>query len=327
MGNEPFLLSPVGKDYLWGGNKLKVEFSKNIDVTPLAESWECSTHPEGLSKISTGENKGKTLKEILDIHPEYIGTHPKTKGELPILVKLIDAKENLSVQVHPNDQYADFYENGQQGKTEMWYVLDAEPNAKLVYGFKKNMTKDGIRKAVTDGNIENYMNAVDVHKNDLFFIEPGVIHSIGKGIVIAEIQQNSDLTYRLYDYDRVDKNGKKRELHIKKALDVVNLNAVNTPRQPMRVLKYSKGKADELLTRCKYFEVHRMLINTQNTRSFAEFKSDSLSFRVLLSIDGCCVINYNNETIYVYKGDCIFVPANSVNMRIHGKISFLDIRG
>jgi mannose-6-phosphate isomerase len=326
--NKPFLLKPVGKDYLWGGNRLNEDFSKGIASNPLAETWECSTHPDGPSIVGSGEYEGSTLSELLHNHPEYLGTHPKSKDELPILIKFIDAKKDLSVQVHPDDQYAHDYENGQLGKTEMWYVLDATKDAKLVYGLNHDVDKETFQQSVEEGSVEKYLQKVPIKKNDLFYIKAGTIHAIGAGALIAEIQENSNLTYRLYDYDRVDKNGKKRELHVEKALKVANLKASAAPRQPLRVLQYKQGCASELLCRCQYFEVHRLLVNTESCKQLVGYRADDTSFRVLLCTDGCGIIHFDEkESLTFFKGDCIFVPANSVNIKIHGNAQFLDVRG
>jgi mannose-6-phosphate isomerase len=325
---RPFLLNPVGKDYLWGGSRLNDDFSKGIDISPLAETWECSTHPDGPSIVASGEHKGETLSEVIKNHPEYLGTHPKSQGELPILIKFIDAKSDLSVQVHPDDEYARTHENGQLGKTEMWYVLDATHDAKLIYGLNHDTDKETMRKGIEQGTLGKYLQKVRIKKDDLFYIKAGTIHAIGAGALIAEIQENSNLTYRLYDYDRIDKNGNKRELHIDKALEVANLKASTEPRQPIRVLKYRQGCATELLCRCEYFEVNRMIVNTERCRQMVEYQADSTSFRVLLCTDGCGSIHFGNgEYLSFFKGDCIFAPANSVAIKIHGKAQFLDVRG
>jgi mannose-6-phosphate isomerase len=324
---NPFLLRPVGKDYLWGGSRLNDDFSKEIDMNPLAETWECSTHPDGPSVVASGEFAGMTLSEVIRQHPEFLGSHPGTTTELPILIKFIDAKKDLSVQVHPTDAYARKYENGQLGKTEMWYVLDAAKDARLVYGLHHDTDKESMRKSIYEGTVEKYLQKVPIRKNDLFFIEAGTIHAIGAGALIAEIQENSNLTYRLYDYDRVDKNGNKRELHVEKALEVANLKASTEPKQPLRVLKYRQGCASELLCRCEYFEVYRMLINTERSRKLVDFRADSTSFRVLLCTDGCGAVWFDAEMFLFFKGDCIFVPADSVTMKIHGQAQFLDVRG
>ena len=183
----PFLLKPAGKDYLWGGQRLKTEFGKESRLNPLAETWECSTHPDGLSVVESGEFAGMTLKDVLKEHPEYLGTHPLkccTKeqleaGELPVLIKFIDAKKDLSVQVHPDDAYAKVHENGSRGKTEMWYVLDASKDASLVYGFNQDMEKNQLKESIEKGEVEKYLQKVPVHKNDTFFIEAGTVHARG----------------------------------------------------------------------------------------------------------------------------------------------------
>lgn len=325
--NKPFLLQPAGQDYLWGGTRLRDDFSKNLDLDPFAESWECSTHPAGPSTVASGEYAGMKLQDVLKEHPEYLGTHPVSEdGSIPILIKFIDAKKNLSVQVHPDDDYAMKHENGQLGKTEMWYVVDALPGAKLVYGFHRDIEKESLRQYLEDGTIEKYLQSVDVKKNDVFFITPGTVHAIGAGALIAEIQQNSNLTYRLYDYNRTDKHGNKRQLHIDKALQVANLKSSSEPRQPMRVLRYKPGYASELLSRCKYFQVERLLINTERLREMYRFSTGHNSFEVLMCIDGCGVlIEENGEQLNFFKGDTIFIPADSVEMKIHGRAQFLKV--
>lgn len=326
--NEPFLLRPSGKEKLWGGNRLNDDFCKNIEIFPLAETWECSTYPTGHSFAASGKYSGKTLADILDTHPEYVGTHPDMRNGLPILVKFIDAETDLSIQVHPDDDYAETLEGGGQwGKTEMWYVLDARKNAKIIYGLNQPITVDEMRENLYNGGIEKYLQKIPVQKDDVFFIKPGTIHAIGAGILIAEIQESSDLTYRLYDYDRVDKNGNKRELHVEKALQVANLNASDMPHQPMRVLKYRMGWASELLCQCKYFRVERILLNTERIRNMVRFSTDSLSFAVLLCVDGCGTIFWSEcKAIRFFKGDCVFVPADSVTLNIHGCAQLLYIR-
>ncbi|MBR4909246.1 MAG: class I mannose-6-phosphate isomerase [Acidaminococcaceae bacterium] len=326
--NKPFLLKPAAKDYLWGGSRLNDDFGKEITINPLAETWECSTHPDGQSVVVSGEDAGKTLGEVLHLHPEYLGTHPlqtmNGKPELPILVKLIDAKRKLSVQVHPNDEYALTYENS-LGKTEMWYVLSAGKEAELVYGFNQDVSEACVKHALAEGTIENYLNHVAVHKDDVFYIEAGTVHAIGAGVVLAEIQESSNLTYRLYDYERTDKNGKPRDLHMEKALRVMNKVSSAVPRQPMRVLKYAKGCAGELLMRCKYFQVERLLINTEIYRGLTEYKTESNSFHALLCIDGCGVLFGESFMLNFFKGDCVFIPANSIPLKLHGKAQFLDV--
>ena len=324
---EPFLLKPAGKDYLWGGHRLKEEFAKELALEPLAETWECSTHPEGKSLIVSGAHQGRTLADVLWEHPEYLGTHSKAQKELPILVKLIDAKKDLSIQVHPDDNYAGLYENGQLGKTEMWYVLDAAKDTHLVYGLYHDTKKEALKQSISDGTIEKYLQKGKIQKDDVYYIEAGTIHAIGAGALIAEIQENSDLTYRLYDYDRMDNRGQKRKLQVEKGLEAANLSGSRVPCQPMRVLSYRPGYASELLCRCRYFQVCRIIINTERHRKMAAYHSDCLSFRILLCIKGCgTVFMDTGKSISFFKGDCIFFPANSVGVKLHGKAQFLDVR-
>lgn len=333
-GAVPFLLKPAGKAYLWGGRRLIDDFGKEAMEECLAEAWECSTHPDGVSIAASGCFCGKGLDEILRSHPEYLGEHCLQKygrefcqsGQLPILIKFIDAKQDLSVQVHPDDAYATTQENGQWGKTELWYVLEAAADARLVYGLYQNVTAAELREAIGSGQLGKYLQRIPVHKNDLFLVQAGTIHAIGAGTLMAEIQQNSNLTYRLYDYDRADSNGNKRPLHVEKALAVANLNAMPKPRQPLRVLRYQPGAATELLCRCEYFQVVRLLLNTERCRTLAQYRADSSSFRVLLCLEGCGSLSFTGETLNFFKGDCIFVPADSMDFRIHGKAQFLDIR-
>lgn len=324
--NKPLLMKPSGKDYIWGGQRLNDEFSKGIDLSPLAETWECSTHPDGPSYVVGGEFDKLELTQVLKMNPTYLGERYKGLNQLPILIKFIDAKNDLSIQVHPTDEYAKVHENGQNGKSEMWYVLDATKDAKLIYGFRNDTDEVTVRNAIKSGTLINYLQQVHIKKGDLFFVEAGTVHAIGEGCLIAEIQENSNLTYRLYDYDRVGLDGRKRELHVDKALAVANLKSSAEPKQPLRVLRYRQGVASELLCRCRYFEVLRMIVNTER-RQQVYYSADKLGFRVLLCVNGCGTMSYNDESIQFYKGDCIFVPADSVDICIHGKAQFLDVRG
>ncbi|MCD7858907.1 MAG: class I mannose-6-phosphate isomerase [Firmicutes bacterium] len=321
----PLLLAPVGKDSLWGGSRLNDDFSKGIDMSPLAETWECSTHPDGLSTVASGAFRGRTLRSVLQEHPEFAGTHPDISNGLPILVKLIDARMDLSVQVHPDDAYAREHENGSLGKTEMWYVLDALKGTRLVYGFYHDESPADVRRSLADGTIEKLLHKVPVRKDDVFFIPAGRIHALGAGALVAEIQQSSNLTYRLYDYNRLDKYGKPRELHVDKALDVAKLQGSREPRQPMRVLHFGKGQASEFLCRCKYFQVERVLVNTERIRELAELQTGSNSFQVLLFTEVCGTLFWEDESINCFRGDCFFVPADSARIRLHGKATFLKI--
>ncbi len=323
---QPFLLRPTGKDYLWGGTRLRDEYGKETGCNPLAETWECSTHPNGESFVASGEYEGMSLAKLISLRPEIVGIHPKViNGQLPILIKFIDAKQDLSVQVHPDNEYAHEYENGQSGKTEMWYVIDAEKDTSLIYGLSRDTDKASLQKAIENKTILRYLQQVSVRKDDLFFIPSGTIHAIGAGALIAEIQQNSNLTYRLYDYDRRDKNGNRRELHVRKALDVADMRSAAEPRQPLRLLKYRPGCASELLCRCEYFQVERLLINTDNASTAVEYFTDEDSFKVLLCLEGNGTLSKDNFKINFHKGDCIFIPAATTNLQLQGQSQLLSV--
>ena len=313
-------MKPVGKDYLWGGTKLKTAYYKDLPVTPLAETWECSAHPNGPSIIANGEHKGKTLDALLREHPEYLGD--RVGDELPILIKLIDAKQRLSVQVHPDDMYARRHEH-QNGKAEMWYVLDAEPGARLVHGFSHPVTKEQLRQAVATGTLSKHLQKVPVHKGDVFFISPGTIHAIGAGIVLAEIQENSDVTYRVYDYDRTDRDGKKRELHLDKALEILDLHMGEAVKQPPRTVHYYPGCSREVLGRCRYFETERI----QVSMGFSFTVTDG-SYQVLLCIDGRGGLETEGgrRPLRFAKGDCVFIPAGTGRCHVLGNTTLLKVR-
>ncbi len=320
--NKPFLLAPAGKDYLWGGNRLKTDFNKNIDMTPLAETWECSTHPDGPSVVNSGEYEGWTLPQVLKECPHYLGTNNADNSDLPVLIKFIDAEKDLSVQVHPSDEYAMEYENGFLGKTEMWYVLDATEDAKLVYGFNQDVNEETLRQALNQGKLEEYLNTVPIEKGDVFFIPSGQVHAIGAGALIAEIQQNSNLTYRLYDYNRRDKDGNLRELHIDKALDVSNMSSSSKPSKTTTEIRSTKEYDIEQISKCKYFQVDKINIHTAGDIT-VDYNTGEESFNVLLCVDGQGILAVDKEAFVIDKGDCVFVPANSVRMKISGNMQIL----
>ena len=210
------------------------------------------------------------------------------------------------------------------GKTEMWYVVEAAKDAHLVYGFKRDMTRETLQEALDTETLENYLQRVPVRKGDVFFIPAGQVHAICSGCLVAEVQESSNLTYRLYDYNRVDKTGKKRALHIEKALDVMNYKGSAQPRQPAKVIRFRKGLMIESLCHCKYFQVEKVTVDTQRCRELAWFKTRSNSFRVLLCLDGCGVLSWGSKDHFnFFRGDCIFVPADSVDYNIHGRAVLL----
>lgn len=319
---EIMKMIPAGKNYLWGGTRLRDEYGKKIDLTPLAETWECSVHPDGPSYIGNGDHKGRVLSDVLKEHPEYIGTKVKD-GKLPVLVKFIDAKKDLSVQVHPDDEYAREHE-GDNGKTEMWYVIDADEGASLIYGFRHKVTEDIIRKAVATGTLDKHLEKVPVHPGDTFYVPAGTVHGIGAGILVAEIQESSNVTYRVYDYDRVDKNGKKRELHLDKALQVMDMNIAPEIQHKPRMIKYYPGCSKELLCRCKYFETERIRV----TKGFT-FSVMHTSFQVLMCLDGYGEVQTMDselKPVRFSKGETLFLPAGLGKCLIIGDVEVIKVR-
>ena len=322
----PFRLQPAGQDYLWGGRRLKDDFSKNLLLDPLAETWECSTHENGLSVVASGQYTGKTLKDVLKENPEMLGRHANENGDLPILIKLIDAKEDLSVQVHPDDEYAGRFENGSLGKTEMWYILDADEGSEIIYGFSRKTEAEEVRFLLSNGGFESVLQHYPIEKNQVYYVSPGTVHAVGKGALIAEVQENSDITYRLYDYDRVDKNGNRRSLHIEKALRILDYEPKSEPRQPIRVLRYTPGCASEILCRCKYFQAERLLINTVQHDVGMTLPALEESFQVLLCIRGSAVMRLPQGEEDIKKGDCFFLPAGRYETGIRGAADFIKVR-
>ena len=299
-------LKPACKDYLWGGSRLKEEYGIAYEGNVLAEAWELSCHPDGPSVITEGKYAGKTLKQFIDENGmEVLGTHCRRFREFPILTKFIDAKDNLSIQVHPGNGYA-LKNEGQYGKTEMWYVLDAEPGAYLYYGFSREISKQEFAERIRNNTLLEVLNAVEVHKGDVLFIEAGTLHAIGKGLLIAEIQQNSNVTYRIYDYGRRGKDGKKRDLHIEKALAV-------TSRVPI----VRKGESYPHVADCDYFTVDKLNLDGHLMKRMEGNVSEE-SFLSILFLDGEGTISCGNEQTNYKKGDSVLITAGSGTWRIEG---------
>jgi len=321
---QPMILKPQGKDYLWGGEKLISEYGKMNGLHPLAETWECSVHPDGLSVIDSGIFKGMTLKAVLGRHPEFMGTKAALESTFPIMVKLIDAKQDLSVQVHPSDEYARKYENGQNGKTEFWYVMEAEPGARLACGFAHNVTEEQLKHGIETGTLSKHLQYVPVHRGDVFFIPAGTVHAIGAGIVLAEVQESSNLTYRLFDYNRLDpKTGAKRTLHFEKAIKVLNMKAGAEIRQKPNKVDYTPGCSREVLIRCEYFEAERIV----SSLGF-EFSVMNTSFQIILCLTGYGGIktDHMSKPLRFHKGDCIFLAADCGRCHVIGQTEVLKVR-
>lgn len=311
----PIKLKPAFKDYLWGGTRLRDDFGKECDFDKIAESWELSCHKDGNSVVADGEFAGLTLAQYIEKEGKSVlGTNCEKFENFPILIKLIDAKDNLSVQVHPNNEYAQRVE-GEYGKTEMWYVVDCDEGASLLYGFKHNITKEEFRERIENNTLLEVTNSVPVKKGDVFFIEAGTLHAIGKGILIAEIQQNSNTTYRIYDYGRVGADGKPRQLHIDKAVDVTNLCPAKPYPQsePVDMGGWTKKR----LAKCEYFTVDVINVDTS-----AALEADKSSFVNILVLDGGCVLSSEgNDAVELKKGDSVFIPAGLGKFELTGKCS------
>lgn len=312
-------LKPAFKDYLWGGDKLKKDFHKETDLDIVAESWELSTHKDGQSVVVTGEHAGKTLTEYIDaVGKDVLGTKGNQFEFFPILIKFIDAKGNLSIQVHPDNEYALRVEK-EYGKTEMWYILDCEEGASLYYGTNTEITKEEFRERIENNTILDVLKKVPVHKGDVFFIESGTIHAIGEGIVICEIQQNSNTTYRVYDFGRVGADGKPRELHIDKAIEVSNLSPLPENFKPQGELEVHEGYTRALMASCEYFTTYIYEVNGECTVDV-----DDESFASIVIVDGEDVTIENGDTtLDVRKGDSVFADANTGKVTIKGTCQFI----
>ena len=289
--------TPAFKDYIWGGTKLKDQFHKNTDLIRVAESWELAAHKDGTSGF---EGEDFDLAYLFENHRELIGKNAEKFERFPMIIKLIDARDNLSVQVHPADDYALKHENS-YGKTEMWYVVEAEEGAGLYVGFKRDVTQEEFRTLIAENRLQEVLNFIPVKPGEWFFIEAGTVHAIGKGVLIAEVQQNSNLTYRLYDYGRVDAKGNPRELHVEKGVKVSKLSA------------YTPDKR----TSCKYFDCKSMTVAGNLTLSAT---GDSFVALVILSGSFSC------EGKTYSAGDTVFVPAGYGDFSIEGNAAFICVR-
>ncbi len=304
-----FKLKPACKDYLWGGHKLVEKYNIDYQGEICAEAWTLSCHRDGESKIADGIFEGLTLSELIEKEgKEILGKNCMKYQDFPILIKLIDAKKALSIQVHPDDEYALKNEN-QYGKTEMWLVLEAEDGAFLYQGFEKEITKQEFESRIKDNTLTEVLHKEYVKPGDVIFIKPGMLHSIGEGILLAEIQQNSNVTYRIYDYGRVGADGKPRQLHIKQSVDVTRLE---------RPEKFVPSKNH--LVECEFFCVDRIEVEDNST---LEDFADETSFVSLLVTDGNGTITQGDETITIKKGDSLFIAANSGIFCLNGKLSII----
>lgn len=307
-------LTPIYKDYLWGGNKLQSKYHKNdTDKEIVAESWELSTHPDGISRINN-----ELLSEYLKENPQILGAKCK-ENDSPLLIKYIDAKGKLSIQVHPDDAYARMNEHD-NGKTELWYVVEADENAYIYLGLKQTITKSEFYEAISTSTITDYLNKVSVKKGNVFLVEPGTLHSIGEGCLIAEIQKKSNVTYRAYDFNRKDQNGNLRPLHIDKALEVTNLKQSNYDGLPEKIIKQTTSTTIERLKKCDYFTVDYYAIKNKET-----FNVNEESFKVLMLTTGNAAVSTGEETVFLEQGESIFLSAGDYEVSVTGICEFLTV--
>lgn len=317
----PLKFKPVYKDYIWGGRNLE-KLGKQLPEGIVAESWEISCHPDGPSVIANGRFEGVTLSDLIrEFGRKIIGSRlPESHVQkFPLLVKLIDANAKLSVQVHPEDDYARVHENGELGKNEMWYIISAEPGAKLVYDVRPGVSKESFARAVKENAIGSCLKEVEVFPGDTLNIPAGLVHAIGEGIVLAEVQQNSNTTYRVYDYDRVDSQGNKRPLHIDKALEVIDFNT-GTRKEKAEGLKVSIDdcSSKEYKVANRYFSVELYTVNSE-----VQETADGGKFHLYVFTEGEGEIRWSSGTMKISGGESILIPASLGHYSLSGSFKAL----
>jgi mannose-6-phosphate isomerase len=313
----PLLFEPIFKERIWGGAKLKKVLNKSFESNQIGESWELSTVENDVSVVVNGEFKGLNLNQLIEKYPtELLGVNSIQNFGLnfPLLFKFLDAKEDLSIQVHPNDALAKERHNS-FGKTEMWYVMQADDNVRLVVGFKDKTNKKDYQEHIENKTLVTILNETLVKKGDAFFLETGTVHAIGAGVLIAEIQQTSDITYRLYDWDRVGANGVGRELHTDLALDAINFETTNTK------LNYAAAKNKSVnLVECPFFKTNILQISEKYN-----WKKIKESFTVFMCTEGSFTINMLHFQSEFKKGDTVLIPAIIDGFEIIGEAILLEI--
>ncbi len=308
----PLKLAPVFKEIVWGGNRLKNDYGFKSELNNIAEAWMLCARNDGDNIIANGEFAGKSFIEYLKENKSVLGTKGEKYDEFPLLIKFIDAKADLSVQVHPDDEYARVHENS-YGKTEAWYILDCDEGAELIYGFNKELSSDEFRKSIEDNTFLDYVNKVKVKKGDVFFINAGTLHAIGSGILLAEVQQNCNTTYRVYDYNRLV-DGKPRELHVEKAIDVTDTVPPTRNGDPdSEPVSCGDAKLQELC-QCEFFKMSTIEIKGKHTLNVTEE-----SFVSVLVLEGSGEIAGLN----VVAGESIFLEAAFGDVEINGDIKVL----
>ncbi len=317
----PLKFQPILKDKIWGGKKLKTIFQKEGSTDKSGESWEISGYAGDESVVTNGFLAENNLQELIEIYMgELVGDSVYEQYGLtfPLLFKIIDANQNLSIQVHPGDEVAAERHNS-FGKTEMWYVIDADPGGELIIGFSKDSSRDEYLDALENDHVEDLLQKVPVKKGDVFFIPAGLVHAIGKGVVVAEIQQTSDITYRIYDYKRTDENGNERELHTEEALDVINFEASTHPK-----VDYIKQLNEIVpLVKCDYFTTNLISFDNAINRNYGTIDS----FKAYMCMEGNFTVEFNKEKTIVYQGDTIMIPAciNEISLIPDGEVTLLEV--
>lgn len=317
----PLKFKPVYKDYIWGGRNLE-KLGKVLPEGKVAESWELSCHPDGVSIVENGEFEGTSLGDLISEYgAKILGSSLPDKflEKFPLLIKFIDANDRLSVQVHPEDEYAKLHENGELGKNEMWYIIDAKPGAKLIYGVVPGTTRESFAQAVKEGRIESCLNYIEVKPGDTLNIPAGLVHAIGEGIMLAEVQQNSNTTYRVYDYDRRDKNGSSRPLHIDKALEVINFNTSGEASKAEGLkVDLGDGCSKTYKIANEYFSVELY----EADGSIPE-NADGSRFYIYIFTEGSCELIYGGHTLTAKAGETVLIPAALGPYTLKGKFSAL----
>jgi mannose-6-phosphate isomerase len=313
----PLVFEPILKDRIWGGTKLQSVLHKNILSPTTGESWELSAVAGDVSVVKNGSMQGTSLTQLLDKYQDAILGKEVVKqfgNQFPLLFKFLDAREDLSIQVHPNDQLAKERHNS-FGKTEMWYVMQADAGAKLIVGFKNDASKEAYLQHLENNTLVSLLDEIPVQKGDVFFLETGTVHAIGAGTVIAEIQQTSDITYRLYDFDRRDVTGNLRELHVELALDAINYHKVDAQKQYATTRNESN-----VAVSCPYFTTSVLPLAGTVTKH-----NDGRSFRVYMCTEGEFSIRCNQDHYSFTKGDTVLLPAVISDYQIVGQANLLEI--
>ena len=315
-------LTPFAVRTIWGGRKLIESYNVKTDLENCAEAWMLSCFKDFESTVSGGEYEGLTLNEVIEKEGKAIlGKNAEGFDDFPVLIKFIDAADDLSVQVHPDDEYAQQY-NGGFGKTECWYIMDCEPGARIIYGFKNKITTEEFAKAIEENKIEDVVNYVEVKKGDFFFIEAGTLHAICKGILLAEVQQNSNVTFRAYDYNRFDaKCNGPRPLHIKETLDVTKCEPPCPSIPTLSKVEKLDGAVRTELVSFELFSVNKVEIDGVYTSV-----ADENSFVHIMVLDGSGKISCGGIELDIAKGDGVFVPANAGEYTVYGKVEILESR-